>query len=559
MTIIQPFLKNLLRAAVLLIITISLHAQNKFTPEQYREDLRFLQKTVHKDFPFLFKKTTPAAFDAEVEKLYQAIPQMAEHEVLVGFSKIVASFEYGHTVMGYWEGVIPYHEMPIVLYQYDDGIFLQGVHKTYKEALGAKLLAIEGMPIEEVLKLMRLVVPAENESFVKAYGIHYLTFPEFLHAQKVLKNMTTSVVLQLEKDGRQFEQRIEAVPFQRFPRQYGMVIPGEEWLESRDLSAPPLYLKNLDKIYYYEYLKDQKTVYVRHSQIQDDSIQPIPEFYKEVFDFIDKNEVEKLILDVRLNGGGNNYKNKPIVTGVIANKKINQPGKFMVIIGRRTFSACQNLVNELHTYTNAVFVGEPTSENINFYGDNHPVILPNTNMKAFISFAWWQDKPQWENRPALDPQIATGMTFEQYRTNQDPALEAALAYSNGNFIADPMGYFTNLYTSGKADQIVVEAKKMMADPAYKFFDFEAEFNKAGYNFLGDQSFEEAQFIFHMITELYPQSANAWDSLAEAYWKSGDSTKAKEFYQKAVNLDPDGETGVHARGMLKEIKEAGFKE
>ncbi|MGB5648090.1 MAG: hypothetical protein WBM55_13295, partial [Muriicola sp.] len=463
MTKNQPFFRQTMLLIGLLFISMSIQAQATFTSEQYREDLRFLQQTVHKNFPFLFKKTTAEAFDAKVEALYEAIPRMADHEVLVGFNKIVASFEYGHTVLGYWEGVIPYHEMPIVLYQYDDGIFLQGVHKSYKEALGAKLLAIEGMPIEEVLKLMRPVVPAENESFVKAYGIHYLTFPEFLHAQKVLKTMSTSVLLTLEKDGRQFEQRIEAVPFERFPRQYGMVVPGEDWLEARDLCTTPLYLKNLDKIYYYEYLPEHKTVYVRHSQIMDDSIQAIPEFYAEVFDFIDKNEVEKLILDVRLNGGGNNYKNKPIVTGVIANKKINQPGKFMVIIGRRTFSACQNLVNELHTYTNAIFIGEPTAENINFYGDNSPVTLPNTKMNAYLSFAWWQDKPQWENRPALDPQIATGMTFEQYRTNQDPALEAAMASMGSDFITNPMNYFTQLFTSGKAELIKPEAARMLKD------------------------------------------------------------------------------------------------
>ncbi|MGB5701136.1 S41 family peptidase [Muriicola sp.] len=555
MTKNQPFFRQTMLLIGLLFISMSIQAQATFTSEQYREDLRFLQQTVHKNFPFLFKKTTAEAFDAKVEALYEAIPRMADHEVLVGFNKIVASFEYGHTVLGYWEGVIPYHEMPIVLYQYDDGIFLQGVHKSYKEALGAKLLAIEGMPIEEVLKLMRPVVPAENESFVKAYGIHYLTFPEFLHAQKVLKTMSTSVLLTLEKDGRQFEQRIEAVPFERFPRQYGMVVPGEDWLEARDLSTTPLYLKNLDKIYYYEYLPEHKTVYVRHSQIMDDSIQAIPEFYAEVFDFIDKNEVEKLILDVRLNGGGNNYKNKPIVTGVIANKKINQPGKFMVIIGRRTFSACQNLVNELHTYTNAIFIGEPTAENINFYGDNSPVTLPNTKMNAYLSFAWWQDKPQWENRPALDPQIATGMTFEQYRTNQDPALEAAMASMGSDFITNPMNYFTQLFTSGKAELIKPEAARMLKDPSYKFFDFEAEFNKAGYAMMSSKQFDEALFIFNLNTELFPDSANAWDSLAEAWWKLGDSTKAKEFYQKAIELDPEGETAVHAREMLQKIVEA----
>ncbi|NNK12368.1 MAG: tetratricopeptide repeat protein [Flavobacteriaceae bacterium] len=548
----QSPLKGVLFSTLFLLFATAVWAQQQFTATQYQEDLRFLQENIHKNFPFLFKKTTAEAFDKQVESFYDAIPQMADHEVLVGFNKIVASFEYGHTVMGYWEGVIPYHELPIVLYQYDDGVFLQGVHKDYKNALGAKLVAIGGVPTEEAIKKMRPVVPAENESFAKAYGIHYLTFPEFLHAQGILKEMSTEVVLTLEKDGKQFEQKVQGVPFERFPRQYGMVVPGEDWLESRDLSETPLYLKNLDKIYYYEYLEDQKTVYVRQSQIQDDSIQPIPEFYAEVFDFIDTHEVDKLILDVRLNGGGNNYKNKPVVTGVIANKKINQPGKFVVIIGRRTFSACQNLVNELHTYTNAIFIGEPTAENINFYGDNNPLTLPNTQMKAYLSFAWWQDKPQWENRPALYPQIATGLTFEQYRSNQDPALEAALAYSDGNFIANPMNYFTELFTSGKADQIQPEAERMLKDPSYQFFDFEAEFNRAGYAMINSEQYEEAFFIFKLNTELFPESANAWDSLAEAYWKAGDVAKAKELYNKAIALDPEGDIGDHAKAKLLEI-------
>jgi len=553
MKTIQFFLRRFLLTVIFAITAISgLSAQKAFTAQDWQEDLLFLQKTIHEEYPFLFKKVSETSFDAAVEELYGDIPNLEAHEILVGFSRLVASFQYGHTVLGYWEGIVPIHELPIVLYHYDDGIYLQGVHKQYAEALGAKLLAINGMPIDQVLKKMRPVVPAENEQFVKAYGIHYLTFPEFLHAQGVLDTNTTSVALSLEKDGNRFEQLVEAVPMERFPRQYGMVVPGGDWLESRDLSKTPLYLKKLERIYYYEYLPEQKTVYVRHSQIQDDSLQTIPEFYAEVFDFVEKNDVEKLILDVRLNGGGNNYKNKPIVTGVITSKKINQPGKFMVIIGRRTFSACQNLVNELHTYTNALFVGEPTAENINFYGDNRPVTFPKTGLKALLSFAWWQDKPQWENGPWLAPQLTTGMTFEQYRTNQDPALEAALAFKNGNFITDPMRYFTELYTSGKANQIKPEAIRMLADPNYAFFDFEGEFNRVGSDFLNNALYEDAIMIFVMNTELFPDTIGVWNRLAEAYVKAGELEKAISCYQQVIDLDPEAETATKAGELIKSI-------
>ena len=551
-----PFAKSIVLGMFLSFLASSSSAQTSLTSEQWQEDLEYLQTKVHQDYPFLFKKISAEEFDSKVGELHTAIPQMQEHEILVGFARLIASFKYGHTSLGLRQNLVSLHRMPLLLYQFDDGVYLTGVHKKYKEALGARLLEIEGMPIEEVQKMVRAVIPAENDQFVKAYGVNYPTIPEILHAQGVTDILKLELNLKLEKGGEVFEQKVKATPWEDIPRQYGMITPGKDWLGSRDIAETPLYLKNLDKIYYYEYLPEHKTLYVRQSQIQDQEGENIPTFYNKVFDYIEKNDVEKLILDVRLNGGGNNYKNKPIVTGIISNEKINLTGKFMVIIGRRTFSACQNLVNELDTYTNAVFVGEPTGENINFYGDNRPEQLPNSGLNAFLSFAWWQDKPQWENKDWLAPHIATGMTFKQYRSNQDPAVEAALAFNDGSFITDPMGYITDLWMAGKMEEVQTEALRMIQDPNYAFFEFEKEFNKAGYQLLDGGKVEEAIGVFTMNANFFSDSANVWDSLAEAYWKAGDLAKAEEYYTKAIALDPDGWVGDNARKMLKEMESPG---
>ncbi|MEJ2585426.1 MAG: tetratricopeptide repeat protein [Robiginitalea sp.] len=538
---------------ICLFLTPVLNIAQEFTTAQWQADLTFLQKTIHEEYPFLFKKTTPEAFDTAVAELQRSIPQMESHEVMVGMARLVASFGYGHTVLGYWENKVPLHELPVVLYHFDDGIYLQGVHRDYENLVGSRLVAIEGVPVEEVLKLMRPVVPAENEMFVKAYGIHYLLFPEFLHAQGVIPALKMDIELTLEKEGELTHETLKAVPSERPNRQYGMVIPGEEWVPSRDQSETPLYLKNLDRIYHFEYLPEQKTVYVRQSQIQDEKDEDIPTFYAKVFDFIADNPVEKFILDVRLNGGGNNYKNKPIVKGVIRTEKIDKPGKFIVIIGRRTFSACQNLVNELSNYTNAVFIGEPTAENINFYGDNRPVSLPNTGINAYISFAWWQDKPQWENGPWLAPHLATGMTFDQYRSNQDPALEAALQFSDSTFILDPMEHLTQLFTSGKVEAVKTEAARMIKDPNYKFFDFESVLDKTGTKLLKSNQLQEALFIYSMISEFFPDSPWIWIRYGETHQKLGDLQKASRAYQKAVALDPSGEAGMEAAKRLANME------
>ncbi|MFN0173145.1 MAG: tetratricopeptide repeat protein [Saprospiraceae bacterium] len=530
-----------------------LFSQTDLTPADWQADLRFLQETVHKDYPHLFKKITQEKWDAEVEKLHQAIPSLQPTEILAGFGRTVASFGYGHTDIGWSRSPLKYHVLPINLYWFSDGIFIEGVHKDYQKILGAKLLKIEGMPVEQAMEAIRPLIPVENEQYFKSMGVFMLRVPEALHAQKVTKELKTKITLTLEREGKIFEHTVAGLDAQRAPTEYGYVIQdGNDWLSARDQKTMPYFLKNIEKIYYFEYLPEKKTLYVRHSQIQDDE-EPIPAFYKRVFDFIEKNDVERLVLDVRLNGGGNNYKNKPIVTGIIRCEKINQPGKLFVIIGRNTFSACQNLVNELSNYTNAIFVGEPTSENINFYGDNRRVELPNSKLQVFLSFAWWQDKPQWENADWQAPHLAVEMSFEDYRSNHDPVLEAALNTSANDVLIDPIGYLRGLFQEKKFEQLQVEAAQMVKDPKYRFFDFEDKFNQAGYNYLNRKQFEPAIQVFQLNTQLFPKSANTWDSLGEAHWKSGQMDKATECYNKAIELDPNGVTGENARNMLSKIK------
>ena len=548
------------------IIITSIHSQDghgattasvnnsieKLSAADWQADLRFLQETVHKDYAFLFKKVTADDFDAAVDKLYKAMPGMEIHQRIAGIARIVSSFKYGHTSMGWRQSPFKYHVAPVNFYWFSDGLYAEGADKNYASIVGAKLVKVEGVPVMQALEAVKPLVPSENDEYFKAYGLDFIAIPEALHAQGITKELKTTVTYTFEKDGKSFDQTITALEGFHMPRDYGFTTPGADWLSGRDQKTTPYYLKNINKNYYYEYLPDSKTVYVRQSQVLDDKEETIAAFYKKVFEFIDKNDVDKMVIDVRLNGGGNNYKNKPVITGIVECKKINKPGKLFVIIGRRTFSACQNLVNEFSNYTNALFVGEPTAENINFYGDTRKVELPNTGIPVFLSFAWWQDKPQWENADWLAPQLAVDMSFEEYKTNKDPVLEACLNFNDKDVVLDPVARLKELFIGGKMDEVEKEATKMVADTKYRYYNFETKFNDAGYNMLNGNQTDAALFVFQLNTKLFPGSANAWDSFAEANWKAKKIDKAIECYNKAIELDPHGVTGDNSRNMLKKI-------
>ena len=284
---------------VLLIIgaTQILQAQNELTPDQWRQDLNYLQKIVHKDYPFLFKKTTAENFDLLVTQLHEDIPNLQDHEIKVGLARIVSSFQYGHTSL--W--LLPeygFQQVPFNLYEFSDGIYVQGVHKNYAKALGAQVIEVESKPIQEAMAAIRPVVPAENDQFFKSHGLLYLGSPEVLHAQGVASTLKSTVTLTLKKDGQVFEQTFEAMDLQEDPRTYGFLLEKDHWLEARNKEETPLWLKNLERLYYFEHLPQHNAVYVRHSRIRDDEQESIESFYGRLFEFIDQNEVDRLIIDL---------------------------------------------------------------------------------------------------------------------------------------------------------------------------------------------------------------------------------------------------------------------
>ncbi|WP_299601395.1 tetratricopeptide repeat protein [uncultured Aquimarina sp.] len=534
-----------------LLCCLQLSAQQT-SAKQWQEDLRFLQNTIHKDYSFLFVKTTKEDFDTKVETLYKEIPNLQEHEIRVGLSRIVSSFKYGHTQIPYGT-VTKSGILPINIYDFNDGIYIEGVQKQYKEVLGAKILKIGETPIEKAIELVYPVVPVENEQYFKAYGVRFLLSAEVLHAQGVIPTLSNKVTLTLEKNGKVFTHEFTTIDRKDKPRTFNFTLPTEDWLTARNTDTTPLYLKNLDdKKYDFEYLEDKKTLYVRQSSVFNDPKETLAQFYKRLFEFIDANNVEKLVYDVRLNGGGNNYNNLPLIKGLMARPNLNKKGNFYFIIGRDTFSACQNLTNEITRYTEAILVGEPTAENINFYGDARAVQLPNSKINAYISYLWWQDYPALENKDATVPSIPVTMSYNDYVQNKDVVLEAALNFNAEGFQPKPMEYITQLYITGQGAKLAQVLPQMVQDPRYAFCDFETELNKKGNILLESGRMPEVQGsiqVFSMIMQMYPNSAMTYKNLGRAYLKVGDTKKATELLNKAITLDTDGE---HAKAAKKTL-------
>jgi len=198
---------------------------------------------------------------------------------------------------------------------------------------------------------------------------------------------------------------------------------------AQTLGTPlPLYLKNTKSNYWFEYDSASKIVYFQFNRVLNDANESLATFSERLYRFINEHDVSKLVIDMRWNNGGNTYLSGPLVNRIIRSDKVNQRGKLLVIIGRRTFSAAQNTATFFERYTNAIFVGEPTGSSPNFVGEETPFALPYSKIIANVSDLYWESSWPQDHRKWIAPQIYVPPTFAAYRSNRDPALEAIIAY-----------------------------------------------------------------------------------------------------------------------------------
>ena len=59
----------------------------------------------------------------------------------------------------------------------------------------------------------------------------------------------------------------------------------------------------------------------------------LADFFNRAFAFADAHDVEKVVLDIRNNGGGNNTLTQPIIQNIVMRPSLNQRGKLFVIMG----------------------------------------------------------------------------------------------------------------------------------------------------------------------------------------------------------------------------------
>jgi tetratricopeptide (TPR) repeat protein len=168
---------------------------------------------------------------------------------------------------------------------------------------------------------------------------------------------------------------------------------------------------------------------------------------------------------------------------------------------------------------------------------------------------WGDNNSQYHAFVMLYPASKAGLVVFTNSGNGHSIIPEIVATVFGRDIVHPAVAWIG-YESYKSPALQfyrdVLARGLTAVTEYRssrVFD-ESQANAIGYRLLAKKRNREAIEMFKMNVEDHPKSANVYDSLGEAYMKSGDKNAAIENYKTSLELDP---ANGNAREMLKRLQ------
>lgn len=392
-------------------------------PSTASDDVRELGMSIEQLHPAPFRSVTKQRFTAEVNALARRAPSLERDELLVGMLRIIALLgpRNGHT--GLFPGdpahASTLHLFPLRLYHFADGMYV--VDAIDRTLVGRRLVAIDGVGVERVLELVEPLVPRDNTSNLRGLAPHYLLTAEVLDGLGVVGGGGAADFTLEARGGSRTDVALTPVTASRYTSRFADPMFGH--YPSILPAAPrPLYLSGSARPLWATSVANGRAVYVGYNSVR----LPPPAILRKLERLVKGPKVRRVIVDVRLNGGGDNTTYGSLMT-LFGSPTVNKRGKLYLLVGRATFSAAGNFSAEIDRATKAVIVGEPTGGGVETYGDTDSVALQSVGWTVRIAGRYHErKKSRSDRRLAVDPDVRVDLTSEQFFSGRDPVLERAL-------------------------------------------------------------------------------------------------------------------------------------
>jgi hypothetical protein len=412
-----------MRTIILLVIQLLLIQVGSSQSSQktdWTADINFLAKELplkHKDF---FAVKNSYSFLEGLGKIKAKTSNLTAFQVAMQLQQLIASFGDSHTRLNYGQLIDKNKILPLQLYWFSDGLYVLHTTAENSEILGHQILAVNGFSIKTIADSLGTLVAVANESMLKK------AVPEILPLAQVLEyfGFTNRPIIELTLKDQTGKIKTHSIS------------PGEMTRQNRQMFKPDslaLCYKN-ERVFFVDYyLANSKTYYLQYNKCwskelelkngntkNSEKLPSFREFEDRVFQTLGTESIDKIVFDLRFNGGGSSSQGTEFIKKVSKYLEKNPEVKMYVILGRHTFSSAIINALDFKKLTKAIFVGEEMAGSPNHFGEVKSFKLPSSGLTVDYSTKYFK-LVQVGN--VFPPDVKLETSFQDFKTGVDPAYE----------------------------------------------------------------------------------------------------------------------------------------
>ncbi len=522
----------------LIVLTLPMTARAGLSAEQWRTDLAQMDTEVRERHLEPFHTLSEPEWQALIDALDADIPNLSDAEIVVRMAAIIVAIGDGHTrltlprrqpVLGLRVGHTPtpdpndpalrFDRLPVSFYAFEEGLYITESTREHADLLGARVMAFEDTPADQAMEMITPVVHRDNDQGLKDMAADRLAIPEVLHAIGITHQSDKATLTVHDRTGE--DRQVTLVPIGD-----GAVT----W--QRHVAEPPFALSHGAEKFWHAWLNDGEVLYIHLYEVYDDDERMLVAWFAGMLSEAAARGTQRLIIDLRRNYGGDSSNNRGLVMALKDIGDFDTRGNTYVLIGRSTFSAAQNLVNDLEQWTRAIFVGEPTGTRPGSYGDSRKIRLEHSGLTVRVSTRYHADWLGQANRSASLPDVPVPVRAGDWLAGRDAALAMALDHEP---LTDLGKWYRELFEAGGFDHATIRLWLYRNDPRHVQEDFSESLAAVASDYLDQGQLDEAYYTALLAKSLFPYSPASYSALGAALEARGDTDAAREAYERAQDL------------------------
>jgi hypothetical protein len=401
-------MKNILVTLIVTAFAFQVLAQ-KMDNDLWQQDLEAYKTGLEQKHIDVYNKISDNEFDSELEIIKSSIGNKTDFQLVMDLMRLTRKIGDGHTAISLSN--IETHNFPFEIKQFGNDWRIVKIAQPFGHLLGTRLIAVDETPMAiAAQKVGEVAQFVENPHSKIIRTAQYFPISELLFELNLIKQKEKASFTFKSDDGTVFTETL-TVSANNEPVEFT-----ELTISVPEIEKPE---ETLITGFWYAPISGTDALYIHFENYP--TFEEMMQIAEEMVGFIFQNNIRKLVIDLRNNGGGDLYVGLVLANALNLADPVDLKSGVYVLVDKVTFSAATSNTALFRELLNAKIVGEPTGSNPTGFQDMDTFELPNS--KLVVCYSKRLFRIQEEFSEGVQPDIPQTYEWESFSQGNDNMLQ----------------------------------------------------------------------------------------------------------------------------------------